>query len=74
MSTAIRLKCEACGGDALLQTHLNISDVLVTKIQAADPCPVCGGGLSSPGGFYRKNAHDLLVRIGEFTPPTPALN
>jgi hypothetical protein len=74
VSTSLKLKCEACGRGATLTLKQNVLDVLADSIRVTNPCPTCGGPLSCPGGYYRKNAQNMLTRIADFTPPTTALN
>lgn len=74
VTTSLKLNCEACGREATLMLKLNVLDVLADRISVTNPCPTCGGQLSCRGGYYRKNAQNMLTRIADFSPPTAALN
>ncbi|MFT4252892.1 MAG: hypothetical protein QM608_10435 [Caulobacter sp.] len=74
MSTRLALKCEACGGPAVLTLQQDVLDLLSSKVSVNKPCPACGGALSSPGGYYRKNAEGVLVRLSAYSPPSAAIN
>ena len=74
LPTSIRLKCESCGLDAMFQAKADILDVSAETIAFTEPCPACRGSLTCPGGYYRKDSHNVLTRIAAFMPPSTAVN
>jgi hypothetical protein len=39
--------------------------ILTGEMNTPQPCPVCGGQLTTPGGHYEKNETGFLVRLGD---------
>jgi len=50
------------------EAEITIKDAPLANLQEGgtpQPCPVCGGQLTTPGGHYEKNETGFLVRLGD---------
>jgi len=66
MSKIFLFTCESCQAEGSLPVPANVAEMSAgEEVTTNQPCPLCGGVMSAPGGTY-KNVDGVMTRVGDY--------